>query len=786
MGRVDLTLENGTFARASKARDWDHANQTLLEYATDAPRSRDKAITGSSDGALTDVVVNTDYHIGVQCSDGTYFYAIAEQDDAFTYDGVYRCSVADDPAVAGNWTRVSTDIDAWNIWYLPVQDRLLAAAYLTDRCVLYYSDDQGATWTICQQRDADPGEYSNYNAENAGNRWRGWEPGLSGHGTIVMPRGLGSSPDQNMEYDRSTDGIYWTLCATAAANQGGAKNHPHCVGHLSGYNGGAGRWMIVRGDGKYDVRTLVSDDDGLTWTDTKTLSTPADQQVVQLLDDGDSDYFVAGTDSQDGVCLVNAATGQRAGLEFPSDPRAALNYVFLLVKVDGIYYACSYCTASGSVPRIVVSTDREYWVPYHAFASGSGGCLQYGGKTSDGKLVFGYTADGTYYRNWRVVTISPPQISVVSAMLLEKTATNLLSGAVASGESGWSISGASTSYPTTDPPEGASYVLGTSDGSTDPMVFAMFDIAPNGSAPAGGEMYGFSWLSYGVFNDGAISARHKIDGAALTYFASPFTQAQGFTSDGERWYRIQALLESGAGTAITSLQIRNSITPLMYDPAGATTEGTPAADCVQIEHGLPSTWIDPDENSGVRADDEIAWTVDLADEWALAVVAMPLHPKHYHTAVNTDGYLLSVTKGSATCSVWYDASAGTLNVDYDPDGGSNSTILTTAALNWAVTDQQIRVVLRAEPTVTRLSIEYGTGSVLHYAVATPMTNLLSQSAATIQNGDATDHSGNPTQQWPLLLAQAALYDESFSDGAIEDCLFRPGYRKPPQRQSLTF
>jgi hypothetical protein len=142
----------------------------------------------------------------------------------------------------------------------------------------------------------------------------------------------------------------------------GVITHWHAIGQLAA----TGRIVAFAGD-NVKSNMYYSDDDGLTWTAFYTAG-EAIIQPVALLDIGHSTKMLCGADTQEGLFLLDAYSGEVTPLFKDQDRVVNRGYFFSLMQNDGLIYAGSYdstTNAAGSTPAVYVTSDLVNWTPIY-------------------------------------------------------------------------------------------------------------------------------------------------------------------------------------------------------------------------------------------------------------------------------------------------------------------------------------------------------------------------------------------------------------------------------------
>lgn len=763
--QLSLTVENATaFRRTTGAYLLDREAQTLVSYDVDEARTTPVVVTSQCAHGPISPTDSAGRRIIPRCSDGQYVYGVTHNSAVNPpRDGVQRI-----PVVGGSWQKCNTSPDpfrVYELYYIARHGVLLGCVRASDGGTpyWYYSTDQGVTWTACQ-RDG-----GNDFAMHDPQAWAPWTVAQSPNGTVLI--GAYQAGDMFRMY-RSVDGVNFTtidLRQTAggpfANTRPDTGNSRHC--HHMCYHAATGKWVAAWGD-VGNCAIMVSTNDGVTWNFLRgTGHGQISYQPTWLFDIGHSGALLCGTDENRGLYLLHLTDGTIEQVWQYGDRRLSKCNKFIGWQHAGLYYLAGYVeqrieTAAYAI--VLVSPDGLHWATHARLETQYLGVSWYGG-VSGGTMLIGVDEEpggyGTGNMIERAYQMPPARVALRSGLVLEPGVTNVAhtSGtAWTKSVSGWNTDGGAVQYRSgqSDAIEGGDYVqfpAGAPAASFLPYrTFALTGVGTDRWFHINAVSRHWGWKVHHVLalgktgggcNNPAFDSTHLTCDHGFAEYVGPPTRLDASQTNG-----IVSLQ-----TFLTNIQ-----------GAAAPTEGWLDLDLLQVAEGPNVTWHTP---NATRGHERIWWTMPAASEWTHACTVQPREPSRY-LAVDTTRklYLWSYRiDDNNNASLYYDCNDNKFKLSYMEEG-SNGTLLTTAACHWWESYAGLRVVLRAEKSATKLTVQNSAG-VVFTAVGTPMPSLLGV-AFTLQNGDATDRSGTgATGQLPVIVAENTWWNRSWTDGEVD-------------------
>jgi len=324
-----------------------------------------------------------------------------------------------------NWTKVYEGIDFRHVYGLSNGNIL---GYYEDvnhaHPALYVSTNGGSTFS--KVIDSDGGTLETQFSSTS--KLMNWSVGESGDGRVVVaeygarvfpgdPPGRGNRIFFSSDYGENWVQIWdQTVEYPDPADQ---YHHHHAVAYVNGLD----KFVVACGDGIARRRTLTVAGDG---TSVDVLIPPGDSFLQPTwflpLYGEDNDKILFGSDMTYHIGMLNVRSGQYRSVYQGFDRRHLRNYVWLMWKHNGLYYAGQWNNAAESATRpplvyesvimVAQNTDGPWSVydrPWRAR-----GIYKYGGVSNGVMNVAPVSPPLT--RNYH---LSPPSVRQVQASLVE-------------------------------------------------------------------------------------------------------------------------------------------------------------------------------------------------------------------------------------------------------------------------------------------------------------------------------------------------------------------------------
>ena len=422
IGRRQLKLADGTFARASAAYDFDATSETLVERAVDAPLTRTVLRCNRANPRIVENEGGSGVHIAPVCDNGRYLFGIA---------GTTLYRNATGGTTASDWDSLGDLGSIRALWAMSNGNLILAqhgTGGETGYTIISYSTDDGETWTRSQGPSPVNGPMA-FLTENAIVDWFSF---AEGEGVGILAE-YSIPPNTGRYLYRTADyGVTFGHALDAETLQPGGITHWHAVG----YHAALRRWLAAAGDD--DKRFMAySDNGGLTWARLTTTQTPQ-LQPVDLCDYGHPTRMGFGSDAlwECGTLNVDGDDSDDRDIRRVVDwdrnvypgVHNSTKYCFRVQRVGGVYYAVSWLNKIAPTPCYVsVSGDFERWTTYCTLPQYSGAHAT--GVAAAISLRGGLIHMAAYYSGKTVlrhVVLEPARLSAQTAWLVQPASTNIL------------------------------------------------------------------------------------------------------------------------------------------------------------------------------------------------------------------------------------------------------------------------------------------------------------------------------------------------------------------------
>jgi hypothetical protein len=742
-----------TFSRAGAAYDPRNARAFpyrpwLESIITPSPPDTEELV--SEDKHPSGTVSN----ISVQCATtvGGKTYLIAR----LGYGVVYRKT----PTLnSGKWTAMTSpaSIEMLSyIWSLSNGDLIAYSQQYTSTQLdakLWRSTDAGDTWTqvFTMAYDRLPG------SDN-------WSLNEGKPGTVLFTEYGDFVTGKTKRVHRSADyGATWTTVLTL--------DFGHHF-HGSGYHKATGRWVLSHGDGT-QRRIYLSDDDGLTWVDARTIWPAYQINGAPMPDSQPNMSATCIVDTGHPTCMwhcdgvdqsgrLNMLTGELTDtitrplhtysgdgwMSEPWDMRCiggVLYHTHVLTwkPADGFYY-----------PAVVAcpnpNDDEPQWVivAQHSTTYGATKKLAgiYNGKLHwYGDLVAGSAA----FHGQRTA----PTFTRHSAVMLAPAATNLLDSAIKSSfegaTTGWTVSNGTFVAVTAEngvaPPSGA-YMGKLTETTTSCLLSS-----PAITVATDDVVVFEIWLRQ-LDQQGNANLEILKDGSVATDLNQVSARSGGW-----QHRRIMRKVPVGDNGSSYALRIM-----LWNDYAGQVCY----FDCAAIwKNGIPIPWH---PGGAARPADALSYAAHLAASWTLLFQFNPDFTSFQldKLAAGTKLYLLSIVNGATEMELYYDpGDAKRFNL-YLTDGVDEDTIYLPSSGSYDFHPRcPVWVAIRydADPEVAAPKLSVALRGKTHGGESIEGVDMsdLSDDDATIKYGDSAGANGLPG-----LLSNVKLYPALLTDDEI--------------------
>ncbi len=323
--------------------------------------------------------------------------------------GVYSSTVYRKAKSGGNWTAYPAAGSVGCMW----ADGGSRIVVLHGQTSGKWTDDEGAIWHNVVTMPV----WSRGVVEAYQYRWSAW------HGPIVCLAEYDASGKYNgKKIWRSTNGGK-DFTEALVRNTAG---HFHALG----YHAGTDKWVAFQGDG-LNKKVWTSIDDGATWTQVVfSTGLPSDQSTF-VLDIGDPQYVICGSDAYGGVFKYDMV----------NDKFVSISAEYILYRYsqegtfvqsyyhNGVIYAPAFDNnGSISEPRrgtVYISNDGgDTWSPWCQWKSTGANGIRYVSGLSNGKIYCNITEDGVFSN--KMLTL--PSAVIKRTFILVEAATHNIWG----------------------------------------------------------------------------------------------------------------------------------------------------------------------------------------------------------------------------------------------------------------------------------------------------------------------------------------------------------------------
>lgn len=677
--RTSINVESdGTFERSSTAYLFDPSANTMTDIASGERRIVNVSITKPANMIIRTSEGGGSSSLRVMCNNGLYMFA---SDD--TNNRIYRSLDGDTwVLVSPNVAVANTEFGVFGVMHALQSGRVIRTVPVDATWIIYYSDDNGDTWTAAKNADSLEDDFDCK--------------------AVIPAWGLARNATTGV-YCATTYGNATTSCVIRTANNGttwklivdGAGDADHL--HAIAYHAGSNKWIYNTGDGYDDAFDFTSEDDGLTFT---KWDDGFAYQYTQIKDVGDTDNVLLGTDAVGKVCWLNMTTGAVNHSLYSVDTRTTASKIFLIFEYANIYYACTWDErSSGSRDAIIsVSSDLVNWRNYARFNDNTIlGAYTYAGFFG-GYLHLSATNTAAATNGWSHILLTPVTIESRPAILIEPACTNMFGGAAAAnasdGESttGWTNGG----WTNTVGLDSTVKLHGSNSIKASQAEPALYNLATT------------RFVSTTVTNAAKYVARAYIKSIGGTRGSANFvpsymkigTEAtySYFTQGTDRWQPIISNIWTASGTDAVAVPTNIYGAPLKID---GTNYVVSWIDCAQFQVAPPSSW----QIAGTDRASE-TWTNAigvLQSDWTLCFTLITQF--NSYQAGTSNLYLCTVkTSADDYLSVYWNVTDSKWYLDSVGTGSGNAVATTATGFQW---EQQLTFVIRRSGAGVYLSVHDG-------------------------------------------------------------------------------